>query len=56
MPPCDVLACVDGNDARDLVKERERHLLYVGCTRARECLLITYSGQPSGYLALSSRA
>jgi len=33
------------------VDERERHLLYVGCTRARESLLITYSGQLTRYIA-----
>ena len=30
--------------------ERERQLLYVGLTRARESLLVTYSGQPSIFL------
>jgi superfamily I DNA/RNA helicase len=50
----DALARADGNDARKLVEERERHLLYVGCTRARETLLITYSGEITPYLVLTS--
>jgi hypothetical protein len=44
------LADADADDARFLVEERERHLLYVGCTRARESLLVTYSGKPAPYL------
>jgi AAA domain/UvrD-like helicase C-terminal domain len=52
LPLCDALAHTDSDDARRLVAERERHLLYVGCTRARECLLITYSGQISPYLVI----
>jgi superfamily I DNA/RNA helicase len=36
---------------------RERHLLYVGCTRARETLIITYGNTPSSFLGeLASRA
>lgn len=31
--------------------EQERQLLYVACTRARERLLVTYSGRPSQYLS-----
>jgi superfamily I DNA/RNA helicase len=42
MPLSDPLAGADSDDARLLVEERERHLLYVGCTRARESLLITH--------------
>ena len=30
--------------------EQERQLLYVACTRARERLLVTYSGEPSQFL------
>jgi len=45
------LARADGKEARELVEERERHLLYVGCTRARESLLVTYSGKLTPYLA-----
>ncbi|HOW77257.1 MAG TPA: hypothetical protein P5102_11405 [Candidatus Competibacteraceae bacterium] len=29
--------------------EQERQLLYVACTRAREQLLVTYSGKPSRF-------
>ena len=45
MPFERALARADSNEARQLVEERERHLLYVGCTRARESLLITYYGE-----------
>jgi superfamily I DNA/RNA helicase len=44
------LSVADGDDARSELMERERQLLYVGCTRAREWLLITYSGEPSAFL------
>jgi len=33
-----------------------RHLLHAGCTRARERLLITYSGGISSYLTYSRRS
>jgi hypothetical protein len=42
VPLSAALARADSDDARRLVEERERHLLYVGCTRARESLLIIY--------------
>ena len=32
-------------DEREIAEARETSLLYVGCTRARESLLITYSGR-----------
>ena len=50
LPLRDALARIEGNDAQLLTEERERHLLYVGCTRGRECLLIIYSGEMSPYL------
>jgi hypothetical protein len=37
-------------DAKQIVEERELSLLYVGCTRARERLLVTWSGQPSRFI------
>jgi len=37
-------------DSRQIVEERELSLLYVGCTRARERLFVTWSGQPSRFL------
>jgi hypothetical protein len=52
LPLRDALAHIDSDDGRRLVAERERHLLYVGCTRARERLLITYSGEISPYLVI----
>jgi hypothetical protein len=36
MPLSVALACADGDDTRRPVEERERHLLYVGCTRPRK--------------------
>ena len=51
LPLRDALARADGDEARQLVEEQERHLLYVACTRARESLLITYSGKATSYLA-----
>jgi hypothetical protein len=50
LPLSEALARTHDDDARPLVEERERHLLYVGCTRARESLLITHSGQMSPFL------
>lgn len=37
-------------EARLQAEERERHLLYVGCTRARDELLLTHVGPPSRFL------
>src|SRR5208283_5399237 len=51
LPFTEALAGAESDDTRRLVEERERHLLYVGCTRARESLLITYSGNLTPYLA-----
>ncbi len=51
LPLRDALAHTASDGAR-LVAERERHLLYVGCTLARERLLITYSGEISPYLVI----
>jgi superfamily I DNA/RNA helicase len=38
-------------DEKSVTKDRELSLLYVGCTRARDQLLITWSGTPSRFLA-----
>jgi hypothetical protein len=38
-------------DEKRVTKDRELSLLYVGCTRARDQLLITWSGTPSRFLA-----
>jgi superfamily I DNA/RNA helicase len=40
----------DEGEERAEAEARERHLLYVGCTRARETLLITYGERPSPFL------
>lgn len=37
-------------DEMAAMEARERHLLYVGCTRAREHLLITFADLPSSFL------
>ncbi|MDR3468143.1 MAG: AAA family ATPase [Xanthobacteraceae bacterium] len=37
-------------DEKRLTQDRELSLLYVGCTRARDQLLITWSGNPSRFL------
>lgn len=34
----------------DSAKEQERNLLYVACSRARERLLLSYSGEPSEFI------
>jgi len=36
-----------GEEARTIARERERHMLYVACTRARESMLITHIGPSS---------
>jgi superfamily I DNA/RNA helicase len=38
-------------DEKSVTKARELSLLYVGCTRARDQLLISWSGKPSRFLA-----
>ncbi len=45
-------ALKDLDDPADLdsAKEQERNLLYVACSRARERLLLSYSGQPSEFI------
>ncbi len=40
---------VDDAD-REAYVEQERNLLYVACTRARERLLVTYTGKPSQWV------
>jgi len=50
VPLRSAMAATTSPEERDIVQAREISLLYVGCTRARECLLITYSGKPSPYL------
>jgi superfamily I DNA/RNA helicase len=40
----------DGPEAGRIVQSRELSLFYVGCTRARDRLLITWSGTPSAFV------
>jgi superfamily I DNA/RNA helicase len=49
-PPENAVAKCDNEQQEELVAQ-ERSLLYVGMTRARQGLLITYSGAPSSLLA-----
>ena len=46
------VALKDLDDPADIeaVKEQERNLLYVACSRARERLRVSYVGQPSEFL------
>ena len=50
LPLARALKGVDDPADRDEVIEKERHLLYVAATRARENLLVTYTGSPSSFL------
>lgn len=45
-----------GDEAYELSLARERHLLYVGCTRARDTLLVTHVGRCSRFLVPMSPA
>lgn len=45
------LDAADTEEAREAVRARERHLLYVGCSRAREALLVTGVGAPCPFLS-----
>jgi len=44
---------VDEGD-REYFVEKERQLLYVACTRAREKLILTFTGQPSPFIPRSA--
>lgn len=50
LPLVESLEGEPGDEAHSLALARERHLLYVGCTRARETLLVTHCGEPSRFL------
>lgn len=47
LPPASVLERQPDEAARDALVELERNLLYVGCTRARDHLLVTGARRPS---------
>jgi superfamily I DNA/RNA helicase/mRNA-degrading endonuclease YafQ of YafQ-DinJ toxin-antitoxin module len=51
LPHPNALAAADDDEGRDVARTRERQLFYVGCTRARDVLRISYSGDPSPFLA-----
>jgi superfamily I DNA/RNA helicase len=48
--PNAVTAAEDDKQTNDQDLERERCLLFVACTRAREELLVTWHGEPSPFL------
>lgn len=45
-----------GDEAHTLTLAREQHLLYVGCTRARENLMVTHHGERSRFLPKGSES
>jgi superfamily I DNA/RNA helicase len=51
LPLKSVIEITNNAEEREIAESREISLFYVGCTRARESLLITCYGQPSPYLA-----
>jgi superfamily I DNA/RNA helicase len=42
-------------EAKRVVEDRELSLLYVGCTRARDQLLVSWSGEPSRFIRLVAK-
>jgi hypothetical protein len=50
IPLSEALDAADAPEGRETVLTRERHLLYVGCSRARETLLVTAMGKLTPFL------
>lgn len=50
LPHPAVLAAADTPEMEEIARARERQLLYVGLTRARDVLRISYTGTPSAFL------
>lgn len=50
LPLAATLALDSGPEARRITEEKELSLFYVGCTRARDRLLVTWSGIPSRFI------
>jgi len=50
LPSQQALANITYEDEKDLIYAKERNLLYVACTRARDYLLISTSAKPSPFL------
>lgn len=55
LPLLDAMEGEPGDEAYALSVARERHLLYVGCTRPREALMVTYVGSRSRFLPATNR-
>jgi superfamily I DNA/RNA helicase len=51
LPHPRALAAADDAEGRRAAADRERCLFYVGCTRARDALLITWADAPTPFLA-----
>jgi len=50
LPHPSALAAADDAEGRAIAAARERQLFYVGCTRARDLLRISYAGEASPFL------
>jgi hypothetical protein len=50
LPLKEALALDPEPNARRIIEEKELSLFYVGCTRARDRLLVTWSGTPSRFI------
>jgi hypothetical protein len=55
LPLREALDVAKESDAKRLVEERELSLLYVGCTRARDQLLVSWSGEPSRFIRFAAK-
>lgn len=55
LPLLDAMDGEPGDEAYALSVARERHLLYVGCTRPREALMVTYVGSRSRFLPRTNK-
>jgi len=50
LPHPSALAAADDADGEAIARARERQLFYVGCTRAREVLRVSFAGEPCSFL------
>ena len=54
MPLREALEAETEDEARRIAEAREQHLLYVGCTRARESLLLCFAHNLTRFVAAQS--